>query len=504
MERKIRLGHQLAYGSANLLGSGALAISGAWLMYFYTTFCGLTIVQAAGIFAAASVVDAVSNPLMGYITDNFHKTRLGKRFGRRRFFILTGIPLMLVYPMLWVEGFGFWYYLSMYVLFELIYTSVMVPYETIAAEMTTDFGLRSKLTGFKAIFGKIANFLAAFIPGRFIAEYGQDSPMPFLYTGLVYCGILVVALICLYIFSWERSPDEIKMEAHTSFLESFKKLFIDMFSTFRIRTFRHHLGMYLFGFGAEWLFASSFTYFIVFGLGQSTELVSNLSSYSSIMQLISTTIFIALCVKMGFARPFRIALNIVLLSVIGYTALYFTNSANVVILLFAITTFFGLGTGGIYYIPWTVYTFLADVDEAVTGRRREGLYAGVMTFSGKLTRAIVVYILGWVLGQFGFVSGQSTQTETTVYAIVGIFALGVISLGLGGIIAAYKLKLDRKTHDILIKELERVNSGGAPEDVDKETRSVLEALTGFPYDKCFGNNNVGYKEKPELETSASA
>jgi len=208
VQRKIGLSHQLAYGSANLLGSGALAISGAWLMYFYTTFCGLSIVQAAAIFSIASVVDAVSNPIMGFITDNFHKTRLGKRFGRRKFFILLGIPLMLVYPMLWVDGFGFWYYLLTYILFELIYTSVMVPYETIAAEMTTDFSLRSKLTGFKAIFGKIANFLAAFIPGRFIAEYGQDSPLPFFYTGLLYGGIMVIALISLYMFSWERSADE--------------------------------------------------------------------------------------------------------------------------------------------------------------------------------------------------------------------------------------------------------------------------------------------------------
>ncbi|MCS5873228.1 hypothetical protein LN650_11525 [Klebsiella pneumoniae subsp. pneumoniae] len=39
------LRHQLAYGGGNLLGSGALAISGAWLLYFYTTFCGLTLIE---------------------------------------------------------------------------------------------------------------------------------------------------------------------------------------------------------------------------------------------------------------------------------------------------------------------------------------------------------------------------------------------------------------------------------------------------------------------------
>jgi oligogalacturonide transporter len=30
-------------------------------------------------------------------------------------------------------------------------------------------------------------------------------------------------------------------------------------------------------------------------------------------------------------------------------------------------------------------TFLADLDEVLTGLRREGIYAGAMTFAGKLT-----------------------------------------------------------------------------------------------------------------------
>ncbi len=206
--RPILLRHQLAYGGGNLLGSGALAISGAWLLYFYTTFCGLTLIEASFIFSVASIIDAISNPLMGYLTDNFGKTRLGKRFGRRRFFLLIGIPLMMFYPLLWVEGLSFWYYLSTYVVFEIIYTSIMVPYETLATEMTDDFSLRSKLTGYKAIFGKLANFLAAFIPGQFILLYGKDSATPFFLTGLTYGAILIVAISCLWLCSWERERGE--------------------------------------------------------------------------------------------------------------------------------------------------------------------------------------------------------------------------------------------------------------------------------------------------------
>ncbi len=127
-KRKITLLTRLAYGSGNLLGSGALAISGAWLLFFYTTFCGLPVFQAALIFSISTYLDVILNPLMGFITDNFYNTRIGKKFGRRRFFILIGIPLMIIYPLLWITGMNFFYYLFTYIMFEMTYTMVMIPY----------------------------------------------------------------------------------------------------------------------------------------------------------------------------------------------------------------------------------------------------------------------------------------------------------------------------------------------------------------------------------------
>jgi oligogalacturonide transporter len=500
MSRPITLKHTLSYGSANLLGSGALAIAGSWLLYFYTTFCGLTVVEAATIFSVASILDAISNPIMGYISDNFYNTRLGRKFGRRRFFILTGIPLVLLYPLMWIDGFGFWYYLSMYALFELVYTSIMVPYETLATEMTTDFAVRSKLTGAKAMFGKVANFLAAFIPAQLFLVYSKESSTPFLLTGVIYALIMCGAMAALYFMSWERPVHEVVQERAGSLGAALKKLSLDMLSTFRLRIFRKHLGMYLLGFGAEWLFASIFTYFIIFSLGQDKATVGYLNSFSSVMQLISTLIFIGLCIRFGFARPYAMALLVVGGSVLAYTGLYYLgwSQQTTVIALFAITAVFGLGTGGVYYIPWTVYTFLADVDEVLTGRRREGIYAGAMTFAGKITRSVIVFCMGWVLGQFGFLSGQGSQPATAVAAINGIFVFGVIGLALGAIYFSLQMKLDRKNHAVLLVEIARIKAGGRIEDVPPEARAIAEELTGWPYEQCWGNSALGHAGAPGL------
>ncbi|MFD1802342.1 MFS transporter [Mixta tenebrionis] len=491
--RRVGLTHQLAYGGGNLLGSGALAIAGAWLLYFYTTFCGLSLLEASFIFSAASIIDAISNPLMGYLTDNFGKTWAGRRFGRRRFFLLIGAPLMVFYPLLWVEGFGFWYYLTTYVLFELIYTSVMVPYETLATEMTDDFVVRSKLTGYKAIFGKVANFLAALIPGQFILLYGKQSALPFFYTGLTYGAILFIAIGLLWYFSWERQDKgEEAARPKQSLGKTLCSLARDMQSTFYLRVFRKHLGMYLFGFGAEWLFASVFTYYVVFVLMYDPAILAGLNSLNAVLQLISTAIFIALCVKNGFSKPYTWALSVVIFAVCCYTLLHFLQLSGPIayFAIVAITVVFGLGTGGVYYIPWTVYTFLADIDEVFTGRRREGIYAGAMTFSGKIVRSIIVFVMGAILSYFGFQSKSHTQPESAMTAISWVFFAGVISLAVIAIFFSRQMLLNRKTHRVVLEEVARIKAGGAISDIKPETRAVIEALVGYPYEQCWGRSEV--------------
>ena len=492
--RKITWITQMAYGSGNLLGSGALAISGAWLLYFYTSFCGLSVVQATMIFSLATYLDVILNPVMGFITDSFYKTKLGRKFGRRRFFLMTGIPLMLLYPLLWVQHMGFFYYLTTYILFEITYTSVMIPYDTLPVEMTSDFNQRTFLTGSKAMFGKIANFLGAAIPGLFIGIYGKESPLPFFCTGVVYCVIMLVSLTFLYFNTWERSPEEVTEENIPSVFEGLRKLYIDILSTLRVKTFRTHLGMYLFGFGAEWLFTATFTYFVVFVLQRPSTFVSEMNSMNSILQLLSTMVFIGIVAKKGFAKPYIQALCIVIVAVLGYVGSYLLHFHHLTGLVIAITIVFGLGTGGVYYIPWTAYTFMADVDEVVTNRRREGVYAGAMTMAGKLLRASIVTILGMVLAHFGFVSGASTQPDSAVNAIVGVLIVGVCGMALLGIYFSSRMKLNHQTHKIVIDELARIHAGGAMKDVDPAVKKVLEDLTGIPYEHCFGNNNIGYKE----------
>ena len=492
--RKITWFTQFAYGCGNLLGSGPLAITSAWLLIYLTTVCQMDPVKAGTNVGLPTLFDVILNPVMGYITDNFYKTAIGRKFGRRRFFILIGIPLMLVYPLMWYPTTSFWYHLLTFLAFELIYTSVMIPYETLAVEMTSDFNMRTYLTGSKAAMGKIANFLASAIPALFFSIYGEsnDDWRPYVFTACTYCAIMMISLLLLYLNSWERRPEFVKTENTTGLGEGLKKLFVDNLSTLKVKTFRHHLGMYLFGFGAEWLFASTFTYFVVYALHNQKAFAAEMNSMSAILQLISTFVCMAAVAKMGFKKPYIAALGVVIVAVLGYVFTAFFGYHEAVPLIIIITAVFGLGTGAVYYIPWSTYTFMADVDEVVTDRRREGVYAGAMTMAGKLMRFVVVQSLGFILAANGFDKKADTQPESAIMAIILVLLIGVCGLAIIGIYFTIRMKLDHKTHQIIIDEVQRIHNGGKMEDVDPQVKKVCEALTGFKYEECFGNNKVGY------------
>lgn len=125
--------------------------------------------------------------------------------------------------------------------------------------------------------------------------------------------------------------------------------FYRSFLNLKLKTFRTHLGMYLFGFGAEWLFTATFTYFIVFNLEQPRTFVSEMNSLSSICQFFSTAFFMMWCAKRGFKRPFIIAILIVVSSVIGYVGVYYLNIPHLTGSLLASLSGLVWGRGGILH-----------------------------------------------------------------------------------------------------------------------------------------------------------
>ena len=87
-KRKITFWTRLGFGMGGMLNSGALTFTHSYMVLFLSTECGLSAGEAALISSFAIYVNAILCPLMGFVADNFYATKIGRIFGRRRFWIL--------------------------------------------------------------------------------------------------------------------------------------------------------------------------------------------------------------------------------------------------------------------------------------------------------------------------------------------------------------------------------------------------------------------------------
>jgi oligogalacturonide transporter len=77
---------------------------------------------------------------------------------------------------MWVGDMGFWYYLLTYLLFDIVYTMILVPYETLVPEMTDDFKQKTKFSGARISMAQMSAILASFLPGVLLTILVKTTP----------------------------------------------------------------------------------------------------------------------------------------------------------------------------------------------------------------------------------------------------------------------------------------------------------------------------------------
>lgn len=492
--RPVRWYNMVAYGLNDVLGGGSMTVIGTWILFFYTTFCGLSVAEATLIFGVARILDAVASPIIGHLSDSLGRGWIARTFGRRRFFILAAIPLLPSFALMWLPGQTFWYYLITYVLFELVYAMEIIPYETLASEMSTDYKTKAQLAGARILCGQLASAGAAFLPGFLITRLGPDDPNTYFYMGIIFAILFMIVAGLLYAFSWERQRppglEEAERKGRPTLLAAMGSLYRNLFSTLRIRAFRLHLGMYLGGYISQDIYNAAFTYFVVFALSGSAAIVAGLVGVTSLVQLVSVMLAINFAIRLSPAAAYRFAALSFGAGVVIFIGMYFAGLNAASVLLWLPVVVAGLGRGALYYVPWATYNYMADVDEIVTGRRREGAFAGVMTFVRKMSQAAAVMLVGQVMQAAGFVSGSDVQSPQAITAIVAVLGIGTLAVLICGVLISTRFKLNPASHVILLEEIERFRSGERTPS-DPKHQAIVEDLSGWKYDRLWGNNPVG-------------
>lgn len=486
--KEINVKRGLGYGLTDLMGGGWNNIVSG-VIFAFVLSQGISPAFAGAITGIGRIVDAIFSLFFGAITDGFYRTKLGQKFGRRHFFIaLGGLIFLIVFPLFWVHSTDWHYYLFVYVVIEVAVGMILIAWETLPTEMTSDYRLRTILSGSRMFVSATGTFIVFLILA--ILQHMQN-PNAYLITGIIWTVIFVVAIFVSYRVTWERplTPERIAQlnaQPRLSLGAFLTKTVSDYFSTFKNKSFRKHLLIYLLSFTGKDFYSTMLPTFIVCTMvGVQSDLPWTLQALS-IFGILSTLIAAKLMITHGPRYLFSLSYVAIIVSLIGYFLAFALKIQHPMVLLIIVSILYQLGRGILEFTPWNVFPFIPDVDRIMTNDDRAGIYTAVMTFFRKSTGAVASWIAGILLAVIGFDSKtMTTEANVPMHIQTGIaliFFIAPLVLIVLALIASHFLKLNRETHTVLKAELERLEAGGSKADVKPEAKAVVEELTGHPYE----------------------
>jgi oligogalacturonide transporter len=484
----------MGYACGDIFGGGGFLIVNLLVFNYFVIVEGLDVVRASMIIFICKLWDGVTDPIMGFISD-----RTRNRFGRRRIYFLAGAPVVFVSVFLMWNSFGItdsqalWvYHLLTYMLFDTAFTIVMVPYNSILSDMTTDYNERTRFTSVRMIFSASSTLVCAVVPSLLISAVGSPVNGPgqkpgYAVMAAIFGAIFGIVWILTFFGTWENPQFAHKPVERTGLR--------DWANIFRNKSYRSFLGLFIFVQVSIDLLLALFVFFVDIVL-MKFELYSLLMGILLVSGIAYMAIFGKLAQVKG--KRFPLFVSIPIFIVVCLFMLTFTPSTPVFILCI-IALFISVQTSAGNVCTWSMLSDLYDVGELITSRRSEGIYAGFTTFVYKLSSGIAILIIGIGLQRAGFNQNEYNllksmgaidfagyANSSIVWAIKGMMVFIPVVFQLLALLFAARYKLSNKRFDTVRSAIARFKAEGAGAVFSQEERDDLKVVTGLEAEKLWG------------------
>jgi GPH family glycoside/pentoside/hexuronide:cation symporter len=378
-EGRLPLAQILSY-SLPALGTSMILVSVAiYLPNYYTDELGVTAGMLSWVFLAGRVWDAVTDPLMGHVSD-----RTSTRWGRRRpYFLLSALPIWAVFYLIWSPSPAFsvnetfLHLIVCYLLLYTFWTVFSIPYLSLGMELTPAYHERTRLFGGRQAFYVAGTALGMLAPVIF-ANAASDKLAGYSMMGAIFGGLTVLLILIAFTNVKERPG-----LARTESFPFFQGLRV----TFRNRAFVVLVLVYLFS-----LVGASFIAPLSLYMAKYVIKAEWVMQYVMLAWLAGSLGFIPLWLhlsrRIGKNRTWSIAL---IVAAVGY-ALSYTYHEGTWMRWIALAVVVGAAQGCTMTLGPAISADVIDSDELETGKRREGAFVGIWSFVDKAAIGLAVFV----------------------------------------------------------------------------------------------------------------
>jgi glycoside/pentoside/hexuronide:cation symporter, GPH family len=386
----------------------------SFLMVYYTDIFHINPAQVGLLFMVARLWDAFADVTWGRFIDTRKATPQGKF---RPWIFRMSFPLVILGILMFVkipgmsEGFYLAYAYVTYIIWGTLYSTVNIPYGSMASVITADPVERTALSSWRTLGGNLAGLIINVAGPMILFVDNRPDEHRFLYAALLFGALAIACYMACYKLSVERIV-----------VDETNKPKVNMGKTMKGLVKNKPLMVFL---------VAALTFMIVFMLIGTVNVYlfkdyfGNAKALSMVGLLQSVAVFVAMPFVQPLVKKFgkkEVASGGLLLATLVYVVLYFLPNLTA-------TQFIGvlaiamIGYGVFNLVVWAFVTDVIDYHEYLTGLREDGTVYSIYSMARKIGQAVAGGVGGAVIAAVGYTAGAQTQTEET---LKGIHTLGTL------------------------------------------------------------------------------
>lgn len=409
----------------------------SFLMVFYTKVLGISGGMVGTLFLVARFVDAFTDVTMGRIVDSFKPGKDGRfRCWIRRMCAPVAIASFLMYQT-GLAGAPMWlkivYMYVTYLLWgSIFYTSINIPYGSMASAITADPNERTALSTARSIGATLAGLVIGVLTPLFIYTTDAEGYQIIRPGGVftIVAGIFSVLAILCYLVCYALTTERVKVQKNTA---EEKHNFISTFGG--ILKSRALLGIIC---AAIFLMLSQLLINSMnnFLYPEYFRNAAGISVYTTVNTIIMLAVVAPLSVPISKRVGKKEASTVgMLLSAAVLLVLYFLRVDNIWLFM-ALSGVGLLGMNFFNTVIWANITDVIDDEEVKNGQREDGTVYAVYSFARKVGQALAGGVGGWALDIIGYQPGVRVQTDAVIQ---GIYTTATLVPGIGFLLVALVL-----------------------------------------------------------------